>query len=642
MAVTTNVPSDNFDDWRRDGQDLTKFVNQNAGVVTTRTGDDLTPLPVRDQQFQQALANVGYTYKDPDTFTTGSTLNGPNEALRRASDGEYFRRVQGPYPYTVAPGTDPTTDSLYVAVGSASLADRLADINSAQLVGGVEAGKIAESVGIPINRFNTLTEAIASSEQGDRLALSPVEYVGNFVSGKVELFGAGSKTRIKSGNTEPAFTLERHGAGGLNDWDFYRVQNLTFDGNSKAANALTFGDDPFSGRWSFDNVNFQNANFGVYKETGNIGDSYRNASYGVCNYGYRALSDPSMHTGASVHYTSHWEVCDNACYYINDSLDGCGQWIIRDSIMEQCGGFGVFMNLHNLTPYTPPVFDNLWMEAIATTPTVLIDGVVMTPRQFYFKDTPFARIRDSYLFNVELINSRVHADGVRIDDAYLGSTPKFEISISSKLTVDNLYANGIIGQKPFVNSIINQQSDSLVKQLSVRGPLMHTKIPIANVGNCIDVCSNSFSGAGPWLFVGTVSRNATSVADGVLNSTCAELVINNGETLLGTQVSTPAGNRFAVWSIHAKLVSGNTTGFVGIIGGNSTLGSIYTRNTGEWIRSYGIQSLPASVNTVRLQFINGSGNTVTLRLADFHCVTFATAEEAYDFVNSGFSLQKVI
>lgn len=99
------------------------------------------------EQALQALTLLGYIYKDPDTFTTGSTLNGPNEALRRASDGEYFRRVQGPYPYTVTAGTDPTLDPLYVAVGSASLADKLGAADSTVLVGGTEAGKIGASVG---------------------------------------------------------------------------------------------------------------------------------------------------------------------------------------------------------------------------------------------------------------------------------------------------------------------------------------------------------------------------------------------------------------------------------------------------------------------------------------------------------------
>lgn len=518
----------------------------------------------------------------------------------------------------------------------------LAAPDSTVLVGGVEAGDLAASLGLPIERFGGLDGAIAASIQGDRVAIPKGEQVGNFSSGKVELFGGGTNSRIKALGSAAAYTFERHGAGGLNDWDYYRVQSIAFDGNLKAYNAITFGTDPFSGRWSFDNVAFQYANVGVLKSTGNIGDNYYNASYGVCNYGYRALSNPSMHTGATVHYVSHWEVIDQACFYINDSLDGCGQWVIRDSIMEQCGGFGVFMDLHNKTPYTPPVFDNLWMEAVATSPTVNIDSIDMTPRQFYFKDTPFARIRDSYLFNVELVNSRVHADGVRIDDAYSGSTPKFIINSSSKLTVDNLYANGIVSGGPFVNSIINQQSESLTKQLSVRGPLRTNKIPLANLANATDVCSNSFSGTGPWLFVGTTSRNVTSVADGVLNGTCGEILINPGETLLGGEVSSPAGNRFAVWGIHAKLQSGDPTGMLGLIGGDSTLGSIYLRNQGEWVCSYGVQPLPPTVNSIRLQFIHGGAAPCTLRLADFFCVTFATASEAYDFVNSGYSIQKVV
>lgn len=145
MAITTNVPSDRFEDLQRDVQDATRFSNGTA-VFQNRTGGSITPIPLRDQQFQDALSAIGYIYKDPDTFTTGSTLNGPNEALRRASDGEYFRRVQGPFPYTVAPNTDPTTDPLYVAVGSAALADRLADVNSAQLVGGQSASTVTFNV----------------------------------------------------------------------------------------------------------------------------------------------------------------------------------------------------------------------------------------------------------------------------------------------------------------------------------------------------------------------------------------------------------------------------------------------------------------------------------------------------------------
>lgn len=622
---------------------LAKGILEGAEVAADRA-------EVAADRAEAGLGNTGWL-PAAGSFEAGGTITERNQYLQLVttvgSDVAGGYSWGGALPKAVAAGSTPATTGgtgadAWVYRSDAALRSALAAADSAVLVGGVGAGEIAASLGLPIERFGGLGGAIAASVQGGRVAIPKGELVGNFVSGKVELFGGGSNTRVKALSTDPAYTFDRHGAGGLNDWDYYRVQSITFDGNLKASNAITFGSDPFSGRWSFDNVCLQNANVGVLKSTGNIGDNYYNASYGVCNYGYRALSNPSMHTGATVHYASHWEVIAQACFYINDSLDGCGQWVIRDSIMEQCGGFGVFMNLNNKTPYTPPVFDNLWMEAIATSATVSIDAVDMTPRQYYFKDTPFARIRDSYLFNVELVNSRVHADGVRIDDAYLGATPKFIIGPSSKLTVDNLYANGIISGGPFVNSIINQQSDSLVKQLSVRGPLKTNKIPLSNLANATDVCSNSFSGTGPWLFVGTTSRNVTSVADGVLNSTCGEILINPGETLLGPEVSSPAGNRFAVWGIHAKLQSGDPAGMVGIIGGNSTLGSIYLRNTGEWVCSYGVQPLPATVNTVRLQFIHGGAAACTIRLADFFCVTFTTAAEAYDFVNSGYSAQKVI
>lgn len=88
MAITTNVPSDNFDDWRRDGQDLTRFVNQNSGVVNTRTGDSLTPLPVRDQQFAAKIASLGFTRIEGATFETGATVPDTTSLLLwAAADG---------------------------------------------------------------------------------------------------------------------------------------------------------------------------------------------------------------------------------------------------------------------------------------------------------------------------------------------------------------------------------------------------------------------------------------------------------------------------------------------------------------------------------------------------------------------------
>lgn len=483
------------------------------------------------------------------------------------------------------------------------------------------------------NAYGNSNSALQASEDrnvsGSVLQIGAGLYAGNYTVANSAISGEGSST-ILTATSGNVLTINRR----LPDWDYRKFSNFTLDGGGKQANGVTYGDNPVSGRVALDNIWITETNIGTFKSTGNIGDSYNLVSYSVGNYGHRALSNPSMHSGASVHDKCHWEVMDLACYYVNDSLDGCGQWVVRDSIMEACGGFGVLMNLHNLTPYTPPVFDNLWTENVATTPTVSIDGAVRKPYAFSFENTPFARIKDSYVYSLELKNSRVHGDGLRIDDAYMGIVDH-SIDTSSLLVVDNLYANGNIGSGPFVRSIANQATEA--KLCSVRGPLKVAQIPIANMSNVTEVICNSFSGAGPWLFVGTTSRNAISVSDGVLNSTCAEILVNPSD-ILQYGYNIPSNFQFLVWGCHAKVVSGSNDDVTMYISDGINVGEVFTRRN-EWVCSYGIKSVPLGSGTVRFKILNTGSAAATVRIADLFVVTFATAEEAYEFVNSGYAIK---
>jgi len=51
MAITTNVPSDNFEDLQRDVQDATRFVNGNT-VFTNRTGKSIRPIPLVSDEIE--------------------------------------------------------------------------------------------------------------------------------------------------------------------------------------------------------------------------------------------------------------------------------------------------------------------------------------------------------------------------------------------------------------------------------------------------------------------------------------------------------------------------------------------------------------------------------------------------------------
>jgi|GEM_PF-5079518 len=142
MAITTNVPSDNFEDLQRDVQDATQFTNATTPFLN-RVGTQIKPIKMIESEAISRLQGIGFLFLDPLSFTTGATLTNSMHALRR-SDGEYFR-WSGALPKNVAPGTDPLSDINFVAIGSASFAQKLADPDSEQIIAGVPAKDLALS-----------------------------------------------------------------------------------------------------------------------------------------------------------------------------------------------------------------------------------------------------------------------------------------------------------------------------------------------------------------------------------------------------------------------------------------------------------------------------------------------------------------
>lgn len=453
-----------------------------------------------------------------------------------------------------------------------------------------------------------------------------------------EIKGEGTGTVLKgSSDVAPTVTVQRK--LGTEDWDFWKISDLKIVGKSRLANACVQFDpaDPFAGRALFDNVTFKLAQKGVEKPTGNIGDGYYGCNFQDLDFGWYAKSSktPVMHTGAVTFQQTNWDVIEKACIKATDEVDGPGAITVRDSLMQGCNGFGVFMQQNNFVPAVPHTFDNLWIELVAKNPTTVIDGVTYDTREMYFEDTVYAVVKGSYVKSMQLVNSVIHLQDCRMDDASAEGND-YLVDNSSIMIVDNVFGNGEIGGTPYVRSIANQVNTAAAKNCSVRGPLKTNRINLSAISNATNICSNSYSGAGPWGFTGTSSVNATQVSDGILGDTCAELAIPNGATLLSAEVGTPTNGKYAVWGIHAKKVSGGDLDLANI-GFNWTAGDVYLRDN-QWVCSYGIKKI-GSADTCRLRFINNSGAPVTLRLADFFCVEFDTFEEAIEFVNSGHAIK---
>jgi len=147
-VTTTNVPSDQFDDLKRDVEDATRYSNSTS-PYTNRVGQQIRPIPLQAQDIagnlaaaEQALANSGFIPKGD--FTTGGTVEAKNEVF---SDGADYWRYDGALPFTVNAGSSPTPTGVgaWLNVSDGTLRSQLADPNSTVLIGGVEINDLVRN-----------------------------------------------------------------------------------------------------------------------------------------------------------------------------------------------------------------------------------------------------------------------------------------------------------------------------------------------------------------------------------------------------------------------------------------------------------------------------------------------------------------
>lgn len=147
--TTTNVPSDQFDDLKRDVEDATRYSNSTV-PYTNRVGQQIRPIPLQAQDIasnlaaaEQALANSGFIPKGD--FTTGGTVEAKNEVF---SDGADYWRYDGALPFIVTAGSSPTPTGVgaWINVSDGTLRSQLAAVDSSVLIGGVEAGDLISRV----------------------------------------------------------------------------------------------------------------------------------------------------------------------------------------------------------------------------------------------------------------------------------------------------------------------------------------------------------------------------------------------------------------------------------------------------------------------------------------------------------------
>lgn len=492
-------------------------------------------------------------------------------------------------------------------------------------------GAVGDGVTDDTAAFESANEEIFPTS-GRFLHIPFGEYKANYTTNKAQIDGNGAT--IVAQTTDPTLKLGVHSP----NFRWYDVNDLILGGNGGTSIAMQY--DPstqYSGRFAFKSVSFQDASIGVDKTRGNIGNIYKECFFARCDIGLRAYNNRDggdvMHSGTEVIQHCRFEQIDTAAIYIDDELGAPG-WSIRDCIIEGNAGFGIYIDAHDANAHVPINIDNVWMETTATTTTAIpIEGSNRIPREIFLNGVHNATISNSGIANIELRNSILNAKNCKIDNTLTLNSPQFIIDASSALVCEDLIANGTVGPGPWVRSLARQNNVASANY-SVRGPLKVAYQRRNGISNGINISSNSYSGSGPWTFSGTTTVTATSVADGVISESCAQLTVPSGNEVVGDTSGSLVPGKWYVWSIHAKLISADTFPSARI-GYTFALGDIYlSRN--KWVCSYGMQKANTT-GDISLFLRNGTGATgdVTVRLADYFVYQFDSFEEAHDYCNNG-------
>ena len=519
-----------------------------------------------------------------------------------------------------------------VSFSSGNTVETLSDADGAKNIGSGERSLLARNNDIKHSGdFSTLQAAVDASLNKNDLIVSPGEYSESITVGNAQLKGVGGATVLK---TPADFTNTVQVNLSTPHWQFRHSGGFAIDG-SGTTGAVGISFDPsnqYSGRHNFSDLYIHNINKAIQRPSGNIGNTWRNIGVSTCDWGYYAISGSEMHCGADTLYNIHFDGISTYAVYLNGTVDngGVGAWWLKDSIIEASGGGGIYLKSKSGDcPTSPCGVSNIWMEAIATSSAVQVDGVAQKPRVLKLVDTAIFFAEYSYLNNIELSNSNLVTYGCRFDNA--DGNQDIVVDAQSTIVAHDVYLNGSSGKDVIVESIASQSATIATTNLSLRGNLTRGRVFNTPTGNKLQAITFD---SGSHEFSGSATVSGSIVSDGLHAATCTEFSFPGaGLYEIVASRTTLTSGRWYVWGVNSRLQSG--TADVSITSG-ITMGSVYTK-PGEWISTFGVGK--ASTNgTVGLYVSTAGGSGAVIRFSDFFIAEFTTQAQALAFANSRMSL----
>lgn len=414
-------------------------------------------------------------------------------------------------------------------------------------------------------------------------------------------------------------------------WAKRRIVDAMIDGNAKASAGLTLSaaaDTEVSGRWVVEDSVIKACSKGVYKPNGNIGNAFRGVNFTGNDYGVFAVSQasPIMHAGCDLFDDCEFSGNALAAIYYNSSVEGTGGVQLRNNtIIEGNAGFGIFVKNWK-TSYTPFLIDGVWFEANATSPSVTIEGVAYTPTDIYLENCDLAVFQNGLVPHVKLVNSKITIDRSFLSDG----NSAIDADATSTVTITNAHTDG--GGYAFeIQSLANANRVAGNFALRCLAPPRSEKSH--NQTGLLQ--SVTFANADTYTFTGTPgSVDATTVADGRIFDSCAELTIPASYTLLQPAFTITNG-KWYVFTLDFKHVSGALAELAIDINDATTLGQGLDEliTTGQW-QTLAVVAKAGATADARLRLTNGATGQQVTRLSALQVVEFDDEQSAINYYNN--------
>lgn len=204
MATTPNqkpVPSEDYINMRFNAGKLDEFVTSQGWTYTDRFGLKRYTIEGLNYLAQQAMSAYGYVTLSGVTFTTGATINNPNEVLLNTANGEYYKwtgSFASGSKVVPANSTPASTGGVgvgkWLSVGDATLRGGLASNNGASLIG--THGGISLNWFIPFSSYSDMLTQLTNDVPLNAVLSTQAFYAGSGVGG--------SYFRVKQSDNPPA------------------------------------------------------------------------------------------------------------------------------------------------------------------------------------------------------------------------------------------------------------------------------------------------------------------------------------------------------------------------------------------------------------------------------------------------------